>query len=824
MPPRRPGRISGSLAAVLLFLLVLASVISIGPLPRLGPLVDPYRGVWSVAGQAGLDPHASVVLTGLTDSVEVVIDDRGVPHLYGASELDVHLVLGYLVARDRLFQLELQTRAGEGTLTALVGSRALPADRAVRELGMAWGAERKFAEVDTATLGYRAIVAYAAGVNQYLDQMGPDDLPLEYHLLGQRPRRWEPLHSGYLFARMGYTLASEDPARVRATVQGLVGAVAAEALVPVNNPIQEPIQPSGRDGPRYDFRTLPPPGAPDSGAAVVAALVGRLAPDRPLADGGAVGSNNWAVGPARTLAGHAILAGDPHLELTLPSIWYEAHLVVPGRLDAAGVSLPGAPGVVIGFNRHLAWTFSNTGGDVLDVYRETVDDQTAPTQYRLDGQWRPLSLRVERYLGPSGKVLAVDTIRYTHRGPMIRKDSAWFSTRWTVNERSNEVDLFLRAGKTETASAWLEVMQDYVAPTQNGLVADQQGTIAIRSTGAYPIRPDDGRGDLIRDGSRSSSDWQGVLPLARYPQAVNPTQGFLVSANQQPVDPLDNPSWLGSDWISPWRALRINALIRAEQAMTPDRMRQIQTDPGSARVEAFMPWFLSAAASGPADSRARGAADRLRSWDGNYTPENRGAVLFEIVMDELSLRTWDELIRPGEDRPAWAPQGSTLLGLLRDSGSVWWDDRRTDDRQETRDEILRASLTAAVALATERHGPPGSDGWAWGRVTTANVYHLLRLPALSALQIPVTGGPSTIAPVSGRGQYGPSWRMVVELGDTVRAMATYPGGQSGNPASRFYTDRISRWATGKLDSVLVPATADALPAHRVVARWTFTPR
>ncbi len=825
MPSRRSGWISRSGAVILLGLLTGASLGSIGPLPRVGPLLDPVRGVWSVAGQAVMEPEAAIALTGLSGPVTVVVDDRGVPHLYGATELDVYRVMGYLVARDRLFQLEIQTRAGEGTLTGLVGPRALEADRAVRELGMAWGAERKFAALDTSNLGYRAIVAYADGVNQYLDAMGPDDLPLEYHLLGRRPRRFEPVHSAYLFARMGYTLASQDPAPVRLLVQSLVGVAAAEALVPLNNPIQEPIQPTGRVGPRYGYTRLPPPGTPDSAAAVLAAVRPQFAPDGSMADGGAVGSNNWAVAPARTLGGHAILAGDPHLELTLPSIWYEAHLVVPGQLDAAGVSLPGAPGIVIGFNRHLAWTFTNTGGDVLDIYRETVDRPEAPGQYRLDGGWQPLRLREEVYRDPNGSVIAVDTIRFTHRGPVVRRGDTWFSARWTVNERSAEIDLSLRAAKTETASEWLAVMSEYVAPTQNGLVADQQGTIAIRSSGVYPVRPGDGRGDLIRDGSTAASDWTGILPVDRYPQAINPAQGFLVSANQQPVDPLDNPSYLGADWISPWRALRINALVRAEPAMTPDRMRQIQTDPGSARADAFVPYFLSAVGSaGPADSTARQAAALLAAWDRHYTPDNRMAVLFEMAMDELSLRTWDELTRSGESRPAWTPQGSTLIELLADSTSSWWDDRRTADQVETRDAILRASLAAAFDDARARHGAPGSDGWAWGRVTTANINHLLRLPALSALKVPVNGGPSTIAPTAGRGVHGASWRMVVELGDTVQAMATYPGGQSGNPASPFYANRIPQWASGQLDTVLVPASADALPASRVMARWTFTPK
>jgi len=206
---------------------------------------------------------------------------------------------------------------------------------------------------------------------------------------------------------MSETLARYDPADSRLRVQALVGAEAAEALVPVNSPIQEPIEPNGA-APRFALSPLPPPGGPDSAAATLAFATATA----PVGDGAGpdvtLGSNNWAVAPERTAEGHALLAGDPHLALTLPSIWYEAHLVVPGRFDVAGVALPGAPGIVIGFNRDLAWTFTNTGGDVLDRYLEVVDDSVSPRRYRLDGAWVPLELHEEVYRDPHGRTVATD--------------------------------------------------------------------------------------------------------------------------------------------------------------------------------------------------------------------------------------------------------------------------------------------------------------------------------------------------------------------------------------------------------------------------------
>jgi penicillin G amidase len=829
---RRRRALLGTVATLALAGLVAPSVIRIGPLPLVGPFLDPVHGVWALAAGAEPPGRERIAIPGLSGVVEVLVDDRGVPHTFAATEEDAYRVMGWLVARDRLFQLELTTRAGQGTLTELLGAAALESDRETRHLGLAWSAEREVAGWDTASVGYRAVVAYAQGVNAYIDALRTRDLPLEYRLLGRRPRRWQPVYSGYLFARMGLTLAAHDPAESRLTVQALVGEAAANALVPVNSAIQEPIQPSSRDAPRYDLRRLPPPGGPDTFAAEVASHESRIDSYhgfRPEA----LGSNNWAVAPGRAKEGHALLAGDPHLELTLPSIWYEAHVVVPGRLDVAGVSLAGSPGIVIGFNRDLAWSFTNTGGDVSDLYLETVDASGAPSRYLLDGEWRPLELRLEEYRDPDGRLLATDTVRCTHRGPLTRRGERWVSRRWTVLEPSQESDLFLQAARTRTADQWLDVMRDYVAPTQNGLVADRGGTIAIRSSGWYPVRPGDGRGDVVRDGSTRAADWTGVLPVEGYPFAKNPAQGLLASANQQPVDPLDNPAYLGADWPPPWRAIRINALLRADSAVTVGAMRRYQTDPGSARADAFVPHFLNAVdlsseetegrKDGSSEDGAIRAAALLREWDRKYGPENQHAILFELAMAELERRTWDELIPPGEERPGYAPSSATLLELLQDSTSVWWDDRRTGDVVETRDLILIASLGAALDTALARYGDPPGDGWTWSRLRTANIHHLLGLPGLSALGLAVTGGPSTLSPLGGRGTFGASWRMVVELGPEVRAWATYPGGQSGNPASPRYDDRIPEWTRGDLDRVLFPRVPGDLPADRVRARMTFVP-
>jgi len=830
-------------AVALLALLIWVGAKQLGPAPALGSFLDPAHGVWALARNAELPNGASDILPTLGMSVEVRYDRRGVPHIFATSDSDAYRALGYVVARDRLFQLWLQTMAASGRLTEIAGARALPLDREMRRLAIPWSAERKMALIDSTPETLSLARAYADGINAYIDHMPKDALPLEFRLLGiKKVPKWDPINSLLLFNRMGWTLAYIAPELTRAVAASRVGAAAAASLFPENSPIQEPIQPNGRRSPRFDFVHLAPPGASDGEVAqtLTAALHDFLpASASALGDGDAepraFASNNWAVAPLRSATGAALLAGDPHLELTLPSIWYEVQLVVPtAKLDVYGVTIPGLPAVIIGFNRDIAWTFTNTGADVLDFYIEKVDDDAHPTKYLLDKSWRPLEQRIERYRGPRGEILAVDTLYFTHRGPMRRENGQWLSMRWTVLEQSNETEGFHLAATATTVEEFQRAMGQYFrSPAQNMLVADRHGTIAIRSTGRFPIRPGSSSGFIIRDGTTSESDWRGYLPVDFAPQAKDPPQGYLASANQQPIDPKVASYWLGGEY-DPWRAMRINQLLRADSSMTVDKMRRFQTDPGSAIADLFVPYFLKAAeflGSNPRTdidaTKLAQAAKLLGEWDRRYTKESTRAVLFDLAFTELVNRTWDELEAPSggalHGKRVVTPSTAVLAELLADSTSEWWDDRTTP-RHETRDDILAASLVAALDTARQRYGDPARKGWTWSRVRHANIWHPLHLGSLSALNLPIQGGRSTLNPSVGAGNFGASWRMVVETApNELKAWGTYPGGQSGNPASSRYKDHLADWMSGDLEPLLTPRWIPQLNAKETVSRLTLRP-
>ena len=814
----------------------------VGAVPPLGALLSPSSGLW-INATDDLPASATAKIPALSDAVEIRYDARSVPHIFAKTDEDAARALGYVVARDRLFQLEVQSRAGEGTLTELVGDAALPADQQTRRLGMSRAAEKQFAALDTAGPLYRTLRAYAEGINAYRTSLSSAQLPMEYKLLQKTPREWLPVHSMNLLMRMGFTLAHAPIELDLLQARALVGDSAARAMWDASSPVQEPIQPAPRNTARDALVPLPAPGTPSVEATRLLTAMGMgsgplrwgtdsalSADDRyALQQERAFASNNWAVAPSRSASGLALLAGDPHLELTLPSIWYEVHMV-SGTRDVGGVAIPGLPGIAIGYTRALAWSFTNTGADVMDFWRETVDNPALPRTYELDGKQEPLEMRVEAYRNKDGRVIATDTVYYTHRGPMRKQGATWLSMRWTVLEAGTELLGFAAGVYATTAEGFLDSLAaHYKAPAQNMIVADTAGTIAIRSTGLHPIRANKGRGTEILDGRTRANDWQGFRTLSQYPQSVRPAQGFLASANQEPIDPQLDSLYLGTDaHYEIWRALQINRLLRADSSMTPDKMRRFHSDPGSVRAERLVPALVNAAkariAAGEGSPSLAAAEKILAAWDRRYTRDNTGARLFETSLARLSSLLWDELIPADSAAPQVRPSESRLLQLLPDSSNSWWDDRRTTNVREDRDRLIARALVAAYDTLVVDFGDPAVTPWTWGRVAPARPRHLLRLDGFSAAPTPIDGGRGTLNPSVGSrlANFGASWRMVVELDKQPRIMAVYPGGQSGNPASPRYLDRLAMWGTGSLDSVRTPRTPAELAASDVRATLTLT--
>ncbi|HET7042661.1 MAG TPA: penicillin acylase family protein, partial [Gemmatimonadales bacterium] len=682
----------------------------LGPLPPIGRFLDPATGIWSVAHQAAPLQDATLHLPSLTAPVEVAVDHRGVPQIFAASDRDAWRALGWLHARDRLFQLDLQTRATEGTLTEWVGPAALSLDRDMRTLGLARLADSLWQALPDTSLTRAALTAYAEGVNARIASLGARDLPFEYHLISTRPRPWRPEYSLYLAERMTYTLTWQETDLQREALATMVGDRAAAALLPAVAPLQEPVVPDPR-GLRPLVVDLPPPGPrrvapPPRVGAIADAAINDLQ----------AGSNNWAIAPARSADHHALLAGDPHLDLTLPSVWYEAHLVSADGLDIYGATLPGAPAVLIGLTPGVAWSFTNSEADFVDHYREAVNDSVHPTAHLVDGAWRPVAERVERYLGRRGETLAVDTLYRTARGPLRRYAGGWRSLRWTGLEARDPIGAFVRLQRARSVGDFLVALAVLEAPSQNGVAADTAGHIAELTAGRYPRRPNNDGGTIF-DGTSSASDWRGDLPPLR--AVLDPPRGTLFSANEQGVDPRVDPAYRGNGWAAPWRAMRIARLSAAAGQVTPDLMRRWQTDPISERALWWTPAIVAATAG---ESSLAAPRALLAGWQDGYRPSSRAAALFEVTMEQVAQLTWDEVAVKGRV-VAWP--SATVLAALRDRpDDIWWDRRDTPAR-ERRDDILREALARAWDRLVRAPGfGPDTTRWRWDRHQTAQVPHI----------------------------------------------------------------------------------------------------
>lgn len=795
---RRPVSLLWLLPALALLAL---SAVRLGPLPAIGPLLDPWTGIWSVARDADPEGERVVPIPSLDRPVDGLVDRRGVPHLFAATDLDAWRALGWFHARDRLFQLDLQTRAAEGTLTEWVGRPALSLDREMRTLGLAHRADSLWAALDSGAPARRALEAYAEGVNARIQALGPRDFPFEYQLLGVRPRVWRPEYTLYLYQRMTYTLSWQDTDLEREALATVVGDAAAAALLPAESPLQQPIIP-GPAGRSSGIRLPPPrmmPGRHRAPTQVATAALNDLS----------AGSNNWAVAPSRAAHGHALLAGDPHLELTLPSVWYEAHLVTADGMDIYGVTLPGEPAVLIGLTPGVAWSFTNSEGDFVDHYREEVDDPTHPTRHLVDGEWRPITSRIEQFLDKGGRLLATDTMYQTRRGPLTRYAGEWRSTRFTGLETKDPMGSFLQLQRARSTADFLAAHATLEAPAQNGVAADTAGHIVELTAGRFPRRPNND-GGVIFDGRSSRSDWAG--DLAALPSVIDPKRGTLYSANQQAIDPRADRAYRGNGWAPPWRAMRIARLLGADSVVTLDAMRRWQTDSVSERALWWTDVIVAAAAG--VDSLAAPRA-LLAGWHDGYRPESRAAPLFEAVMDALATLTWDELSADDGRRVAW-PSAAVLAALRDVPDDIWWDRTSTPVR-ERRDDILRLALARGWAqLSASTRLGLDTTRWRWDRYRTARIPHLAFIPGLGDTGLSVTGGNGTLSPLGAGGSHGPSWRMVVEMSPRPVALTTYPGGQSGDPASAHYDDRVEQWRAGGLDSARIPRSpAELKPEDRL---------
>lgn len=723
-------------------------------------------------------------LAGLEAEVAVRFDRLGVPHVLAASETDAAAALGYLHANDRLTQMELGRRAAAGRLSEILGGATVGVDVYFRTLRLGPAAERLLAAAEPRTR--RLLEAYAGGVNAWLRERG-NDLPPDLRLLRAEPEPWRPQDSVAFALLMAEDLSfwNGRPEEARFRWLRAFGPDRLRDLLgePDLHVPEEIAELARRDG--------PPPSGPSPTDADVAAP----------------GSNNWAVGPSQAAGGRPMVANDPHLGLGLPSLWYQVHLRAPG-FEAAGMTLPGAPGVVLGRGPHLAWAFTNTMLDDHDLFFERLDD--SGENYWRDGGWQPLEV-VEETITVRGAEPQTVTLRATDRGPLLEADAdAGLPARslaWTVYEEGDPLAALRDLSQARTVEEVTAAIDSYVCPAQNLVVAFASGELFLTVLGRVPARkvgdagPATGAGRLPSPGWAPAYGWEGLRPRETNPTVRSPADDRLVTANDD-IRPAGYPLSWTADVFPPNRAGRIAEILSGRSDWDVPGFAELQLD-----VESHHARDLVAALAGDYDGEAGTAYDALAGWD--FQMERRGpAALFALLERRLLQAVFGDEAEEAGLRPF---AGSVmLLRILRgDMDAGWFDDVRTPEVEGRRDMLSRA-LSEAWKEGRERWGDDVAS-WNYGRLHTLTLRHALdgapvfgRWARRGPFEMP--GSDSTVAAFGGvwRGDrqhvvQGPSMRWIVDWSQPERAFAALPGGQSGHPADPHYDDRLEPYLEGRLD-------------------------
>ncbi len=762
----------------------------------LAALLSPQHGVWQNAEPTNINYNADLSFPQLKGKSEVYFDDRLVPHVFAENDEDAFFIQGYLHAKFRLWQMEFQTYAAAGRLCEIMGDKIgttdilNKVDRYFRRLGMGYAAEKSLKMMEADENTKLMCDAYTNGVNAYIASLTQGQLPLEYKLLGYKPEAWTNLKTALFIKYMAYDLAGGESDFEFTAAKNTLSKIDFEMLVPIRQDSLDPIIPIGSvfDKPGITVTT---PSTADSlyfnfkkDTSALPAL-----PQKPNKDNG---SNNWAVNGKKTRSGYPILCNDPHLGLNLPSLWYEMQIHTP-HYNAYGVTFPSAPGIIIGFNDSCAFGVTNAGRDVRDYYTIQFKDASR-NAYMFNGEWKQTEFRVE-HIKIKGKPDFVDTVAYTVFGPVIFDDSyanrnddgKSYAVRWKAHDASNEMKMFYQLDRAKNYGDYLDAIKNLHTPGQNCVFAAKNGDIAMWCQGEFPAKWKR-QGDFVMPGTDSSYMWQGMIPQAENPHMINPERGFVSSANQLPAD-TSYPYYIGAGFPN-YRGWEINKRLSQMADITPKDMMELQTYNYNVFAEMARPVLIKYMNEDALNADEKKYWNTFKEWNLRSDTGEAGPVVFSLLWESLEKEVWaDEVERM---KSAFVPYQSSLLeGMLRDSAFKFADNINTPQKETLADDVLAAFKKAVLKLKVAE--ADGKDTWA--KFKDTHVSHLTKLTPFSRMHLPIGGGTHIIN--AAKSDHGPSWRMIVSLTPETEAYGVYPGGQNGNPGSKYYDNFIDSWADGK---------------------------
>lgn len=730
----------------------------------------------------------TIALPGLSEPVAIERDSYGVVTIRAANDADAYFALGFVHAQDRLSQMELTRRLASGRLSEAVGDALIDTDKFMRTLGLRRQAEAQLAGVSPALRA--TIDAYTAGVNAFLETH-TGAWPPEFYVMRNTPEPWQPVDSLLWGRLMAIQLSGNwREEYLRARLAKVLTPEQLEWLWPE----------SGRD----DVAQLAPSGADDPTNLAAA-------------------SNAWAVAPARSDTGGALLAGDPHLGLRLPTYWYLARIETPDW-TLTGATAPGVPLVIIGHNDRVAWSFTTTHGDTQDLFIDRIDPD-APDRYLTPDGSQPFETRTETIQVRDESVTF--EVRETRHGPVISDldaiegiadDNEVVSLAWTcLDEDDRTADALFRINRAQDAIEFRAALDDFHCPLQNVIYADADGRIGFMTAGRVPVRRAlSANGQMPAEGWTGAYDWLGYLPPSELPQSIDPVAGWLANANDNPTPP-GYPHFIATRWESPYRIDRIDQVLAELPEARLDDMTTLQTDTLSLAAQQLVPAIVAALPKEGLSDLARDALDRLVQWDGSVDVDESGPLLLHAFMKESNRALFaDELGDLYTDYRWW--NAPLLMRILTGEPGAedWCDDISTDDAETCADILATAFETSVAQVADEWGHDP--EKWRWGAAHKAAFQHPIWsfIPIANRVLTPSVETPGDTYTVN-RGTASPyeddaifpdihaaGLRFAIDLADPKAARFVIAGGQSGNIFSSHYADFIRLWRDGGFVSIVGP--------------------
>lgn len=723
-----------------------------------------------------------VIVSGMTNAVEVTRDKNGVPHITAQSEKDLYIAQGYVQAQDRLFQMDLSRRQASGMLSEVVGAATIDKDKFFRTLGLRRAAEASYPEYDQSSRD--AMQWFADGVNVFMKEAKAEGtLPLEFKLLKYEPAEWTPTDSLTIGKYMAFDLGGHWSGQ--AFRYWALGTFSKEKA--------------------YDLFPSYPKDAPE-----ILSAYEEVDMNLEKSFASAVippefnGSNNWVVSGEKSESGKPLLADDPHLSLATPSIWYQMHLQ-SDSMNVSGVVFAGVPGIILGHNDHIAWGVTNTGPDVQDLYIEKRNPVN-PHQFLYNNKWEDAKVFKEPIAVKDEKTLEYEVIETRH-GPIMsefafdKKQNTALSMKWTALMPSTEFQAVLSMNKAKDWNEFEQALEDFHVPTQNFVFAGADGTIAYKANGKIPIRKK-GDGMIPVPGWTDEYEWEGFIPYDELPRSVNPEEGFVATANNKVIDD-SYPYHLSHHWAQPYRYMRIKEVLEKEEKFTLNDMKKLQMDQRNLYAEEFLPFILERIRAGDLNKAEKASVNLLSKWNMTDDKDLAAPLLFHLLMKEIPLTLFKDAV-PNEMDDLFEGKQGIVDELLRRAfngdESEWFSDKGGLDQ------VLLTSFENVVVSLKEEYGD-NPKAWKWGDYHQLYFGHPLSnaSPVLKWLfnhekPVPVGGSQITVGAANyneeGIVDHGASWRFVIDAADLAKGHHIVGPGQSGHVRSSWYQDQLQDWVNG----------------------------